>query len=103
MPRSTQKETAQVIQTSTPKQNVLTAQEFQNALTWNRTYGNMEISMPRLRSSQRMKIQEQISKYWEHEAVPKLERFIDTKLGTSEEERWNAIDGAISKIEYRIV
>ena len=78
-------------------------EEIRNAKQWRIAFSDNEVSIPRLRKKQREKVAPLISKYWEHEAVPNMRKFLNNNLNISNDEKWEAIDGLISKIEHDIV
>ena len=85
--------------------NILRKDEILNAIGWLRMYSDEEIAIPRLRKPQRKKIEPLIRKYWEYEAIPKLKHYMNARPENetiTENERWQAIDGMISKIEHDI-
>ena len=81
----------------------ITMEEVRNAKQWQVSFSDNEISLPRLRKKQREKVAPLISKYWEFEAIPNMKKFINNNLNIPDEDKWNAIDGLISKIEHDVV
>ena len=81
----------------------VTMEEIRNAKAWRINYSDNEIALPRLRKKQREKVAPLISKYWEFEAVPSMKRFLNNDLNIPNKEKWEAIDGLISKIEHDVV
>ena len=78
-------------------------EEVRNAKQWQISFSDNEISLPRIRKKQREKVAPLISKYLEFEAIPNMKKFINSNLDIPDEDKWNAIDGLISKIEHDVV
>jgi len=73
--------------------------EFKNAIRWSRELRDHQASIPRLNLRSRGKLRAPISNFLKDTAIPLLKRFIRTKRGENDDERWMAIDGVISFIE----
>ena len=73
--------------------------ELRQAIRWSRDLRDHQASIPRLNFKSRMKLVAPISNFMNDTAIPMLRKFIRTKRGYDDEERWQAIDGVISYIE----
>ena len=76
--------------------------EFRNAIRWSQDLRDHQASIPRMNLKSRMKLVAPISNFIKDTAIPMLRRFIRTRRGYDDEERWQAIDGVISYIESEI-
>ena len=78
--------------------------EFKNALDWQKDLQDDDLYLPILTSTQRKKIQEPVKNYLQYEALPLVQKFTLAMIpDKTDEQRWNAIDGVITKIENDLV
>ena len=89
-------------ETSTDNSPDIEMSEFKKALSWSRELRHHQASIPRLRLKTRAKLKAPISNFIKDTAIPLLRKFLNTRRGDSDNERWQAMDGVISYIEYEM-